>query len=218
MITLEEINELRENNKIDELIVFAFKYQNIEISKPLNDALIDTIENLGFSGNIEKVEKAFCIWNIEEVNEEVLFKLFEVQAKYSNKGPLTSLLFIDRRIICAGEEEINQKLNDKIDSYWVDFIDRLYTENKTACEVNCFMYTGMISEKVSLKCIDTLAKLGEFSSIEKLIVDKFSYVTEEFRSEIEKVIKKYDKGVLLDIPSILKSRKTVKSEKEMLKQ
>lgn len=218
MITLEEINELRENNKIDELIVFAFKYQNIEISKPLNDALIDTIENLCLSGNIEKVEKAFCIWNIEEVNEEVLFKLFEVQAKYSNKGPLTSLLFIDRRIICAGEEEINQKLNDKIDSYWVDFIDRLYNENKTSCEVNCFIYTGMISEKVSLKCIDTLAKLGEFSSIKELIVDRFPYVTDDFRSKIENVIMKYDKGTMLDIPSILKTKRIVKTEKEMIKQ
>lgn len=218
MITLDEINELKENNKIEDLILYAIEYKDTNLSKPLNGAIIDTIENLGLSGNIEKVEKAFCIWNIEEVNEEVLFKLFEVQAKYSNKGPLTSLLFIDRRIIYAGEEEINQKLNDKIDSYWVDFIDRLYTENKTACEVNCFIYTGMISNKVSLKCIDTLAKLGEFSSIKELIVDRFPYVTGEFRSEIENVIKKYDKGVLLDIPSILKSRKTVKSEKEMLKQ
>lgn len=210
MITLEEINELRENNKLDELIVLNIKYKDSDIAKPLNDALIDTMENLGFSGNVEKVEEVFMMVDLNNYSEDVLFKLFEVQAKYSDKGPLIGSSLID--------ENCNDKIKNKIESSWIDFIDRQYKENKTSCEVNCFIYTGIISNKVSLKCIDTLAKLGEFSSIGKLIVDRFPYITEEFRSEIEKVIKKYDKGIISEIPSILKKRTIVKSEKDMLRQ
>ena len=165
---------------------------------------------MSFAGHINKVVEAFNVFNLDKVDDTVIFKLVDVQAKYSETGPLIGLLFYG--------ENASDEFKEKVESSWIEFIDRQYKENKTSCEVNCFIYTGMISNKVSLKCIDTLAKLGEFSSIKELIVDRFPYVTGEFRSEIENVIKKYDKGVLLDIPSILNSRKTVKSEKEMLKQ
>ena len=143
MMTLEEINELKENNKLGELIVLNIKYKGSDIAKPLNDALIDTIENMSFSGNINKVVDAFNIFNLNKVDDTVIFKLIEVQAKYSETGPLIGLLFYG--------EKASDEFKEKFESSWIDFIDRRYNENKTSCEVNCFIYTGIISNKVSLK-------------------------------------------------------------------
>jgi len=209
-MTLDEINELKENNRLGELIVLSIKYKDSDTAKPLNDALLDTIENMSVAGNINKVVDSFNIFNLDKVDDSVIFKLIDVQTKYSETGPLIGLLFYG--------EKSTDEFKEKVESSWIQYIDRKYNENKTACETTCFIYMGIISNKVSLKCIESLAKLGEFSSLERLIVDRFPYITEEFRSDIEKVIKKYDKGVISEIPSILKTRKIVKSEKEMIRQ
>lgn len=200
-----ELNKLIENNDLCMLLSLALVKRKSVYADDINDAVVECMDRLCLLDKFESVENLFIFQDLNKLDDKIVFKLIDILTEYSDCGPLFATTY----------DNPSEEIQKKIDDGFITFIDRLYNSDKKNCIFFCELYSTVISDEVSLKCIDTLAKLDKFSSIKDIINENHLNRIGNLKVEVNEILSKYDKGTLQEIPKSLS--KLNKNKKDKLK-